>query len=99
MKENKTMKNTTKLNVKEMAPKKNRALAADELTCVAGGYDGAYADEEAEAFSHSPYADNGEVAPSAAPAAAPVQKRKRVRVVRNIRINGEMRQVAFWTWG
>jgi hypothetical protein len=95
MKENKTMKNTTKLNVKEMAPEKNRALAADELTCVAGGYDGAYADEEAEAFSHSPYADNGEVAPSAAPAAPSSQKR-RVRRFMEVTVNGKKRLVGYW---
>lgn len=84
------MKDTTKLNVKK--------LAVEELTGVAGGYDVAYADEEAEAFSHSPSDDTGTVAPSAAPAAPAAPQRKRVRRYRNIIINGQMRQVAFWTW-
>lgn len=84
------MKDTTKLSVKN--------LAVNELTGVAGGYDGAYADEEAEAFSHSPTDDTGAVAPSVAPAAPAAPKKKRVKRYRNIIINGQMRQVAFWTW-
>ena len=84
------MKNTKKYDL-------NLELAADEITTVAGGYDGAYADEESEYYSHSPFADNGEVARSATPA-VPASRRRRVRRFREITVNGKKKLLGYWVF-
>jgi hypothetical protein len=78
--------------MKKMVQELNRELEKEELTMITGGYDD---DDETEAFSHSPYADNGEVAPSAAPAAPSSQKR-RVRRFMEVTVNGKKRLVGYW---